>query len=160
MSCRLITILKEEATVLSGINPMLDGELLAALDRLGHGDELVVADANFPAHRLGAVVVERPGLDAPAVTSAIRTVVPLDGYEAASVLLMAAEGGLRLPVQDELVVAAATTTDRVEELERFAFYDRAGRARLIVRTGELRPYGNIVLRKGVVNSYEPRGAAR
>jgi len=146
--------------VLTGIHPILAGELLAALDRLGHGDELVVADANFPAHRLGAEVVETPGLPSPEVVEAIRTVVPLDGYEGASVLLMAAEGGERLAVQHELVEAASASADRVAELERFAFYERAAAARLVVRTGELRPYGNLVLRKGVVNAYVATGAAR
>ena len=146
--------------MLTGIHPILAGELLAALDRLGHGDELVVADANFPAHRLGAEVVETPGLPSPEVVEAIRTVVPLDGYEGASVLLMAAEGGERLAVQHELVEAASASADRVAELERFAFYERAAAARLVVRTGELRPYGNLVLRKGVVNAYVATGAAR
>jgi L-fucose mutarotase len=146
--------------VLTGIHPILAGDLLAALDRLGHGDELVVADANFPAHRVGAPVVETPGLPSPAVVEAIRTVVPLDGDERASVLLMAAEGGERLAVQHELVAAASAPADRVAELERFAFYDRAAAARLVVRTGELRPYGNLLLRKGVVNEYVATGAAR
>ncbi|MGW9181862.1 RbsD/FucU family protein [Agromyces sp. NPDC055661] len=146
--------------MLTGIHPILAGELLAALDRLGHGDELVVADANFPAHRLGAQVVETPGLPSPEVVEAIRTVVPLDGYEGASVLLMAAEGDERLAVQHELVEAASAPADRVAELERFAFYERAAAARLVVRTGELRPYGNLVLRKGVVNAYVATGAAR
>ena len=146
--------------MLTGIHPILAGDLLAALDRLGHGDELVVADANFPAHRVGAPVVETPGLPSPAVVEAIRTVVPLDGDERASVLLMAAEGGERLAVQHELVAAASAPADRVAELERFAFYDRAAAARLVVRTGELRPYGNLLLRKGVVNEYVAAGAAR
>lgn len=146
--------------MLTGIHPILCGELLAALDRLGHGDELVVADANFPAHRMGKPVIELPALAAADVVTAIRTVTPLDGYEGASVLLMSAEGGERPPVQHELVAAADADTDRVEELERFAFYDRAAAAQLIVRTGELRPYGNAVLRKGVVNDYTPSGAAR
>jgi L-fucose mutarotase len=149
--------------VLSGIHPILVGDLLAELDRLGHGDELVVADANFPAHRVAAgaaSVVEAPGLASPAVAAAIRTVVPLDRYEGESVLLMAAEGGERLPVQHELVEAATAPADRVAELERFAFYERAAAARLIVRTGEMRPYGNLVLRKGVVGEYRSSGAAR
>ena len=146
--------------MLTGIHPILAGELLAALDRLGHGDELVVADANFPAHRVGAQVVEAPGLPSPAVVEAIRTVVPLDGYEGESVLLMAAEGGERLAVQHELVEAASAPADRVAELERFGFYERAAAARLVVRTGELRPYGNLLLRKGVVNAYVATGAAR
>lgn len=144
--------------MLSGIHPILTGDLLAALDHLGHGDELVVADANFPAYRVGADVVECPGLAAPAIVEALRTVLPLDTYEAESVLLMAAEGGERLPVQHELVAAAAAPADRVAELERFAFYERAGSARLVVRSGETRPYGNLIVRKGVVGAYEPRPA--
>jgi L-fucose mutarotase len=145
--------------MLSGIHPVLTGELLAALDRLGHGDELVVADANFPAYSMGAGVVEAAGLASPLLVEAIRTVVPLDAYEAESVLLMQGESGERLPVQHELVAAASAPADRVLELERFAFYDRARSARLVIRSGELRPYGNLILRKGVVNEYEPRPAA-
>ena len=146
--------------MLSGIHPMLHGELLAALDRLGHGDELVVADANFPAYRAATEVVVAAGLGAPGVVEAVRTVVPLDAYEGASVLLMTAEGGERLPVQHELVAAADAPGDRVDEIERFDFYERAAGARLVVRTGELRPYGNVILRKGVVNEYRSTGAAR
>ncbi|MFF2390604.1 RbsD/FucU family protein [Agromyces sp. NPDC058104] len=146
--------------MLTGIHPILHGELLAALDRLGHGDELVVADANFPAHRLGAVVVEVPGLSAASVVEAVRTVVPADAYDGASVLLMTAEGDERPAVQHELIAASAVPAERVDELERFAFYDRAAGARLIIRSGELRPYGNLILRKGVVNEYEPSGAVR
>lgn len=146
--------------MLSGIHPILNGALLAALDRLGHGDEIAVVDANFPAYRVGPTVVDLPGLGAASVVRAVRTVVPLDAYEGASVVLMRAEGGGRLEVQNELVNAAEVAPDRVDELERRAFYDRASDAPLIVRTGELRPYGNVLVRKGVVNHYESSGAAR
>ncbi|MBL0885174.1 RbsD/FucU family protein [Myceligenerans indicum] len=146
--------------MLSGISPVLVGDLLAALDHLGHGDELVVADANFPSRRLARNLVETPGLAAADVVAAIRTVVPLDGYDGESVLLMAAEGGETTPVQRDLVAAAEATVERIGELERHAFYERAARAGLVVRTGELRPYGNLILRKGVVNEYTPREAAR
>jgi L-fucose mutarotase len=146
--------------MLSGIHPMLHGELLAALDRLGHGDELVVADANFPAYRAASEVVVAAGLAAPNIVEAVRTVLPLDAYEGASVLFMTAEGGERLPVQQELIAAADAPSDRVGEIERFDFYERAATARLVVRTGELRPYGNVILRKGVVNEYRSTGAAR
>jgi L-fucose mutarotase len=145
--------------MLSGIHPVLTADLLAALDRLGHGEELVVADANFPAYGVGAQVVECAGLPSPLVVEAIRTVIPVDTYEAEAVLLMAAEGGERLPVQHELVAAAQAPAERVAELERFAFYERARAARLVVRSGEGRPYGNLILRKGVVGAYEPRPAA-
>jgi len=156
--------MEERHQVLSGIHPILVGDLLAELDRLGHGDELVVADANFPAHRVGATVVETPGLASPAVVGAIRTVIPLDEYEAESVLLMRAEGDERPTVQHELVAAAAApdelVAELVAELERFAFSERARAARLVVRTGEPRPYGNLILRKGVVRDAGPLRAAR
>ena len=154
-----VHLMEERHQVLSGIHPILVGDLLAGLDRLGHGDELVVADANFPAHTVGATVVETPGLASPVVVAAIRTVIPLDEYESESVLLMRAEGDERPAVQLELVEAAEAPEGRVAELERFAFYDRAAGARLVVRTGELRAYGNLILRKGVVNAYEHAGWA-
>lgn len=139
--------------MLYGIHPILHGTLLAALDRLGHGDELVVADANFPAYRTGAPVIEVPGVDAPTVVRALRTVLPLDDHEGPSVHLMQAAGGDRLEVQAELILAAEAREGREAELERFAFYERADSASLVVRSGELRPYGNVILRKGVVNEY-------
>ena len=146
--------------MLSGINPILGGVLLAELDRLGHGDELVVADANFPAHRIGLTVFDALGTSAASMVEAIRSLVPLDTHGGAPVLLMAAENHERLPVQHELIAAAGTPIDAVETLERFAFYERAASSILIVRTGELRPFGNVILRKGVVNTYTTTGAAR
>jgi len=132
--------------VLSGINPLLTGPLLAHLDAMGHSDAVVLADAHFPAHRLGARVLDLPGVTTPDLMAAIRTVVPLD--DAAAVDLMATPDGERLPVQDGLIAAAGTQDVRF--LDRYAFYDAAAPAYLIVRTGETRVYGNAILRKGVV----------
>lgn len=138
--------------MLSGIHPLLNGELLLALDQMGHGDDVVVSDANFPAHGLGLPVVDLPGVSAPSVVAAIRTVFPLDTFEGPSVTLMSTADGERVTVQEELVAAAAAPTERVEEVKRFAFYERAAEASLVVRTGEGRSYGNAILRKGVVGA--------
>jgi L-fucose mutarotase len=132
--------------VLSGIHPLLTGPLLAHLDAMGHSDAVVLADAHFPAHRLGSRVLDLPGVTTPDLMAAIRTVVPLD--DAPAVDLMATPDGERLPVQVELVTAAGTTDVRF--LDRFGFYEAAAPAYLIVRTGETRVYGNAILRKGVV----------
>jgi len=132
--------------VLSGIHPLLTGPLLAHLDAMGHSDAVVLADAHFPAHRLGTRVLDLPGVASPDLMAAIRTVVPLD--DAPAVDLMATPDGGRLAVQEELVTAAGTT--EVRFLGRFAFYEAVAPAYLIVRTGETRVYGNAVLRKGVV----------
>ena len=135
--------------MLIGIDPLLRGQLLAALDEMGHGDLLVIADANFPGRRLGARVLDVQGADAPTVLRAVASVFPIDPE--APVLLMASPQG-RLPVQDDLLAAAAVRAPVVSivELSRYDFYDQAREASVILLTGELRPYGNLLLRKGVV----------
>ncbi len=139
--------------MLATIHPTLTGTLLAALDRLGHGEELVVSDANYPAYSTGVEVIELAGVGTPHAVAAIRTVLPLDGDLGPAALTMHGEGEPRLPVHDELGEAAsAATPDRLGSLERFAFYERAAGARLIVRTGETRPWANLILRKGVVKA--------
>jgi L-fucose mutarotase len=138
--------------VLTGINPILSGELLALLDAMGHSDAVVIADAHFPAERLAKRILTLPGLRSPDVLYAIRTVIPLD--DGVALNLMASADGRRLPVQDELVASASVGRHDVRFLVRQDFYDAAGDAFLIVRTGETRPYGNALLRKGVVTVSE------
>ena len=136
--------------MLTGLHPILTGHLLAHLDAMGHSDAVVLADAHFPAERLGRRVLTFPALPTPDVLAAVRTVVPLD--EAPALDLMTSATGRRLPVQDELVRAAGAAEQDVRFLARHDFYDVAASAYLIVRTGETRTYGNAVLRKGVVTA--------
>jgi L-fucose mutarotase len=134
--------------VLTGIHPLLTGPLLAHLDAMGHSDAVVLADAHFPAERLASRLLLFPGIATPDLLTAVRTVVPLD--DAPAVDLMATPDGSRLPVQDEL--AGAAGTGEIRFLDRQEFYDVAATAFLVVRTGETRVYGNVILRKGVVPS--------
>ncbi|WEK61059.1 MAG: RbsD/FucU domain-containing protein [Candidatus Microbacterium colombiense] len=134
--------------MLEGINPLLTGELLLHLDRMGHSDSVVIADAHFPAWGLGARVVDLPGTSTPDVVAAIRSVLPLD--DAPGIDLMTSADGDVLDVQHELMAAAGTTVDTTRFVERFAYYEVAKSAYLLVRTGETRKYGNALLRKGVV----------
>ncbi|WIY83098.1 RbsD/FucU domain-containing protein [Propionimicrobium sp. PCR01-08-3] len=132
---------------LLGIDPLLTGELLGQLDAMGHSDAIVVADAHFPAQRLGRPVVELPGLAAPRVAKAIRSVILLDG-EGSTQLMETADGNLS-DVQYELIRAVGIDDPSVVQLvERFAFYREAAQAAVVVRTGESRPYGNLILHKG------------
>ncbi|OIJ32298.1 RbsD/FucU family protein [Microbacterium sp. LCT-H2] len=142
--------------MLEGIHPLLTGELLLHLDRMGHSDAVVVADAHFPAWGLGARVVDLPGTTTPAVVAAIRSVLPLD--DAPGLDLMTSADGEVLDVQRELMAAAGTELDTTRFVERFAYYEVAKEAYLMVRTGETRKYGNALLRKGVVG--HPSVAAR
>ncbi|MDQ4215739.1 RbsD/FucU family protein [Microbacterium sp. ASV81] len=134
--------------MLEGINPLLTGELLLHLDRMGHSDAVVVADAHFPAWALGARVIDLPGTTTPEVVAAIRSVLPLD--DAPGIDLMTSADGSVLDVQRELMAAAGTTERTTRFVERFAYYDVAKAAYVMVRTGETRKYGNALLRKGVV----------
>lgn len=134
--------------MLHGIHPLLTGQLLHVLDDLGHSDAIVIADAHFPAERLGARVLTLPGTSAPEVVAAILTVMPVDEAPGLS-LMESAEGTLR-EVQRELIAAAGVSAEATELIERYAFYKRAGAAMAIVRTGEARSYGNAILHKGLV----------
>jgi L-fucose mutarotase len=133
--------------MLHGIDPLLTGELLAHLDAMGHSDGVVVADAHFPARRVGTRVLDLPGHSAPRVVAAVCSVLPLD--EDGPLGLM--DSGEILPVQTELIAAAGQSLGTTEMIERFAFYEVAAQAFLVVRTGEVRPYGNALLRKGLVS---------
>lgn len=134
--------------MLTGIDPVLSGELLLHLDAMGHSDAVVIADAHFPAARLGERVVVLPTLSTPEVLRAVRTVIPLDDEPVLD--LMTSTDGTVLDVQRELIAAAGTTEDAVRFVDRFAYYDEAATAFLIIRTGETRKYGNVTLRKGLV----------
>lgn len=134
--------------MLTGIDPLLTGQLLALLDEMGHSDTVAVVDAHFPAARTGPPVVERPGVSAPRVLAAVRSVLPPDDVR--TVVLMRSADGRRLPVQSELVEAAAVPADLVDSVDRYAFYDEAAAAAVVIRSGETRTYGNALFRKGIV----------
>jgi L-fucose mutarotase len=150
--------------MLKGIHPLLHADLLHALAAMGHGDELVIVDANFPAASIGRRLVHAAGADSPAMLDAVLTVFPLDTYVTPAALTMAVVGdaeALPEPVREFAAVFTRHGLGDAEigHLERGAFYERARGAFAIVRTGELRPYGNILLVKGVMHAYWPPGDA-
>lgn len=134
--------------MLFNVDPVLTGRMLLALDEMGHGDAVVVADAHFTASRLARKhLIDLPGLTAPRVLAAIRTVLVPDTYGPALDLMESPDG--ELPVQRELITAARLEGNEVRSIERYAFYELAAQAELIIRTGETRVYGNALFRKGV-----------
>lgn len=143
--------------MLKNIPKLLSPQLLKVLCEMGHGDEIVIADGNFPAESMGAngVVVRADGLPATELLDAILTVLPLDSYVEKPVALMAVvPGDPCVPdVWDEYRAALAEhgeDPERIEMMERFAFYERAKKAYAVVATGEEQIYANILLKKGVV----------
>ncbi|MDO5657714.1 MAG: RbsD/FucU domain-containing protein [Paracoccus sp. (in: a-proteobacteria)] len=141
--------------MLKGIDPLLGPDLLAALASMGHGDEVVIVDANFPAVSVAAFTVLgralRMDCDAPRAVAAVLSVLPVDEYEAEPVLTMQVVGA---PDEVPPVVAEVLplfTDHGTASLERFAFYARAKAGFAVIRTAETRPYGNFIIRKGVIN---------
>ncbi|HEY8382024.1 MAG TPA: RbsD/FucU family protein [Microvirga sp.] len=141
--------------MLKGINPILSPALLMTLRAMGHGDEIVIVDANFPAEAMARRLVRLDGLTATAVTDAILSVMPLDDFvpEAAWRMEVVGDPEAEQPIFAEfrkILAAHEGPAAHLASLERFAFYERAKAAYAIVATGEARLYGNIVLKKGVV----------
>jgi len=127
---------------------------------MGHGDELAIVDANFPATSVARRVIALPGADAPGALDAVLTVFPLDSSVNPAVLTMEVVGDPTATPEAVVAFFAVLTAHGLGDLpfralRRFAFYERARDAFAVVRTGELRPYGNVLLVKGVVNSYTP-----
>lgn len=140
--------------MLKGIDPLLGPELLAMLRAMGHGDEIVIADANFPAAANARRLVRLDGVSSPRAVQAILSVLPLDDFERHAAFRMEMTGAPDdvPPVCRELEAAlAAAGYDRgVGGLERHAFYARAREAYGIVATGEPRFWGNLILKKGAI----------
>lgn len=140
--------------MLKGISPLLSPELLARLHRMGHGDEIVLADAHFPGHTFNANVIRADGLRIPDLLEAILPLFELDTYVDAPLVMMAAVKGDRLDPSVEKAYRKAIArhvlkAPAIARIDRFAFYDRARAASAVVMTGETAKYGNILLKKGV-----------
>ena len=145
--------------MLKGIDPLLTPELLKLLCEMGHGDEIVLADANFTAESLSSArpVLRLAGAGMQAACKAVLSVFPLDSYVAQPVAYMkvgdTAEGylsELQRSVVSRMEQDGAARPAQCEAMERFAFYDRARRAYAIVQTGEMQAYANFIFKKGVI----------
>ena len=140
--------------MLKGISPLFSPELLAVLYRMGHGDEIVLADAHFPGDSVNSFVLRADGLKIADLLDAIIPLFELDEYVDDAVVMMACVPGDEPDPQVEAdyqaaIARHATNAPKIQFIERFAFYDRAKTASVVVITGETRKYGNVILKKGV-----------
>ena len=139
--------------MLKGINSVVSPELLMCLSEMGHGDEIVLADAHFPGLSVNDVCLRADGVRIPALLDGILPLFELDSY-ADSLIMMAAVEGDQLDASVETsymeaIKKHAPDAPSVMRMDRQAFYDRAADAFAVVVTGELAKYGNIILKKGV-----------
>lgn len=139
--------------MLKGINKIITPDLLYVLAQMGHGDEIVISDGNFPGETMGKRTLRADGSDVPELLSAVLELFPLDTY-APPVYLMdktAQDKDLDVPIWEEYRRITAQYTDAEPVfLERFEFYERAKNAFAVVVTGESAIYANIIIKKGVV----------
>ena len=123
------------------IHPLLTGQVLSQLADMGHGDEIVIFDANFPAASLGCRLIRMPGTSATDVLGAVLSVLPLDDFVEALGAAVNAPGERQeiYPEFEAALAQAEGRTVRMEPVEHFAFYDRARAASAVIATGERRP---------------------
>jgi L-fucose mutarotase len=140
--------------MLIGISPLISPDLLAALHRMGHGDEIVLADAHFPGETYGKRVLRADGLIIPDLLNAILPLFALDTYVESPLIMMSAVSGDQLDPAVEASYRHAIdkhwpATPQIQHIDRFDFYERAKQAFAVVMTGETAKYGNLILKKGV-----------
>lgn len=139
--------------MLKGIPGIISPELLKILDEMGHGDEIVIGDGNFPAESMGQRTVRADGHGVPALLDAILQLMPLDTYVESPVVLMeVVPGDPVVPtIWDEFQeIVEKREPAKISHIERFAFYERAKKAYAVIATGESAIYANVLLKKGVV----------
>jgi L-fucose mutarotase len=140
--------------MLKNIPPILNPELLYALRAMGHGDEIAIVDANYPAESAGAPVIRLDGVSATDVADAVLSLMPLDEFVDDQAFAMEVVGNPKKREQThkdfDRLVKKHEPAMKLSLLERFAFYERVRGAFAIVQTGERRLYGNVLLKKGIV----------
>jgi L-fucose mutarotase len=139
--------------MLKGIAACVGPELLKTLAEMGHGDELVLADAHFPGHSLGRRVLRADGLSVATLLDGILPLFELDSYADPLVMMEAVPGDALDPAVEaqylEVIRRHVPGARPPARIERFSFYERARGAFAVVMTGETRKYGNLILKKGV-----------
>lgn len=142
--------------MLKGISKIVSPELVKVLCEMGHGDEIVIADGNFPSENFGKRVIRADGISGTAMLDACLQLIPLDTYSDPNFILMQlmdCDKGRINPVIWEEYKKIASLHDvnvRVGNIDRFEFYERAKNAYAVIATGEAAVYANIILKKGVI----------
>ena len=139
--------------MLKGIHPAIGPELLKILAEMGHGDEIILADAHFPGHSFNDQVLRTDGVKITTLLDGILPLFELDSYDDPLIMMQAVEGDSLDPsvesyYRDEIQKHVSDAPE-VIRIGRFEFYERAKKAAAVVMTGETAKYGNIILKKGV-----------
>ncbi|MEM3265502.1 MAG: RbsD/FucU family protein [Thermoplasmata archaeon] len=141
--------------MLKGIDPVISPQLLKILDEMGHGSEILIADANYPAEtsvQNNSIVTRADGIGIPMLLKAILKLFPLDTFLDYNVVFMLPEKGVpEIWKEYEQILKNSGEVVKIKKVPRFEFYDLATKSYAVVASGERALYANIILRKGVVN---------
>ena len=135
--------------MLKGISPVVSPDLLKTLAEMGHGDEIIISDAHFPAHTMNPRVLRADGIDAAKLLAGIIPLFELDSYAPPVIMMAPVEGDSLDPSVEERYRKALGYDKEIVRIGRFDFYERAKNAYAVVISGETAKYGNIILKKGV-----------
>ena len=142
--------------MLKNVPKLLSPELIKILCEMGHGDEIVIGDANFPSATCGKRIVRADGIGGEALLDAILTMIPLDTYADENLMMMQltpSDVGKVDPViwkAYEKIAAEKDGNQRIANIERFDFYERAKNAYAVIASGEEAIYANVIIKKGVI----------
>ncbi len=138
--------------MLKGISPVISPKLLKILAEMGHGDELILADARFPGHSCCETVVRADGLSVAQLLEGIMPLFDLDTYEHPLIMMAPGNGHQLDPAIEDRYMALihqfSPKAPAPQRIERFAFYERAKKAYACVMTGEQAGYANLIIKKG------------
>lgn len=140
--------------MLKGISPLISPKLLKVLSEMGHGDEIILSDAHFPAKSFNPHVLRLDGVKIPELLLGVLPLFELDSYDPSPLIMMSAVEGDTLDPKVEAsylnsIKKIYPNVTPIKKIDRYAFYERATKAFAIVITGETAKYGNIILKKGV-----------
>ncbi|MEC8219885.1 MAG: L-fucose mutarotase [Verrucomicrobiota bacterium] len=142
--------------MLKGIHPAIGPELLKVLAEMGHGDEIILADAHFPGHSVNDKLLRADGVKITTLLDGILPLFELDSYDNPLIMMQSVDGDSLDPSVESSYRAEiekyVSDTPEIIRIGRFEFYDRAEKAAAVVMTGETAKYGNIILKKGVTPS--------
>lgn len=142
--------------MLKGISKIVSPELVKILCEMGHGDEIVIADGNFPSENFGKRVIRADGISGVQMLDAVMSLIPLDTYSDPNFILMRLmkcdEGKINPVIWEEYKTVEQKHDDnlKIGNIDRFEFYERAQKAYAVIATGEEAVYANIILKKGVI----------
>jgi L-fucose mutarotase len=141
--------------MLIGISKLISPELLKVLSEMGHSDEIVLADGNFPGASHAQRLIRADGHNVPELLDAILRLFPLDQYVEKPAALMQVVAGdtVQTPIWEQyrsIIEQRTGLSEPFEQVERFAFYERAKKAYAVIATGESALYANLILKKGVI----------